>query len=182
MSQRLVCTLLLVVSVAATGCDGGGARDKLKRIKAFNELLKASLIELEEKSQKHQDWRLETFEPGEIDVQTGELVFNRSDGARVVCQVQIIGSYHTQERTWLWAWDSPAIDPSLQEHAKTIRTYGEKHQYKKLTDQLRDNISEEEAWALAALAVHLNQTQGAYRKPAGELDLFMTIDQIQSDR
>src|SRR5437899_2118720 len=69
---------------------------------AFRALVEKSMEELRLKTSAHDAaWRL-----GEaawnIDQNAGTIVFTRSDGIKATCPVQIVGTYNTKDRTWLW--------------------------------------------------------------------------------
>lgn len=144
----------------------------------FHTLVEQSMEELRLKTEAHDGtWRL-----GEaswnVNQDAGTIVFTRLDGITATCPVQIIGTYDTQENTWLWGWNHPSVVPALQEHARKVRTYGEEHGVERLTTQeLR--CTENEAWEFTALACKLCEAQGAYRGPAGRTLVFMTFGEVK---
>jgi len=108
----------------------------------------------------------------------GNLVFTTPQGMQAVAPAQIIGTYDTQDGTWLWAWDHPSVEPSLAKDAKKILAYGQQHGYVKLTTR-KLQITEDEAWELTALAFMVCGANGAYRGPAGTALVFMTFGEVQ---
>ncbi len=101
-----------------------------------------------------------------------------SDGLTATCPVQIIGTYNTEDGSWLWGWDHPAVRPDLQEHAKLVRDYGKRNGIERLTTQ-KIECKETEAWEFAALACKLCDAQGAYRGPADPTLVFMTFSEVK---
>jgi hypothetical protein len=91
-----------------------------------------------------------------------------------VAPAQIIGTYNTEDQTWLWAWANPSIDDKLKVDALKLRKYGEEHHIDKLTKR-KWTGTEEDAWAMVALAVKLCEEQGAYRGPAGATHVFIAF-------
>ena len=70
-------------------------------------------------------------------------------------------------------WANPSIEEKLQADARQLLKYGEEH-HRSLTKRTWIG-TEEEAWAMAALAVKLCGKQGAYRGPAGATKVFMVL-------
>ena len=114
----------------------------------------------------------------DVDQDAGTLIFTRAGGLTATCSVQIIGTYNTDDGTWLWGWDHPSVDPPLQEHAKRLRQYGEEHGIAALTTRKLE-CDEAEAWEFTALACKLCDAQGGYRGPAGSTLIFTTFDDVQ---
>lgn len=109
-----------------------------------------------------------------VDQDTGKIVFVAPNGITATCPVQIIGTFNSLDNTFLWGWEHPSVVSPLQEHARKVREYGERHSIAELTTQ-KINCTEEKAWELTALACRLNEAQGAYRGPAGTTFVFMTF-------
>jgi hypothetical protein len=145
----------------------------------FQQLLDDSMDELQLKTEAHLNvWGFGSFERWDVDQDTGELIFSNADGTKAVAPMQIIGTYNTTDGTWLWAWDNPSVVDSLKSHALKVRDYGEQHNIAALTERKWVG-SEEDAWAMAALATKLCEAQGAYRGPAGSTYVFMTFGQVK---
>ena len=107
----------------------------------------------------------------------GTITFDSPKGMRRRQQVQIIGTYNTQDGTWLWGWDNPSLEAPLTEHARKVRAYGQEKGYDILT--MRKLVCpEDQCWELAALACMLCNAQGAYRGPAGTARVFMTFGNV----
>jgi hypothetical protein len=111
------------------------------------------------------------------DQDAGTLVFTSSDGIRATCSVQLIGTYNTDNGTWLWAWDHPAILAPLRVHAQKVREYGLRHDIPDLTTR-KIACTKDEAWRFTAVACKLNGAQGAYCEPALPALVFMTFSEI----
>lgn len=144
----------------------------------FRQTLDQSMEELRLKTEAHDGaWRLGEAD-WNVDQDVGTIIFTRPDGITATCPVQIIGTYNTDDGTWLWGWEHPSVVPALQDHAKQVRAYGQKHGISRLTTQKLE-CEEDEAWEFAALACKLCGAQGAYRGPAGSALIFMTFGDVQ---
>jgi hypothetical protein len=142
----------------------------------FRALLDRCMEELRLKTAAHDSaWQLGAAD-WNVDQDTGLIVFT---GKKITATapVQIIGTYNTQDGTWLWGWDHPSVLPALQEHARQVHEYGEQHGIAPLTTP-KLACDEIEAWELTALACHLCGAQGAYRGPAGTALVYMTFGEV----
>src|SRR5215813_6288208 len=145
----------------------------------FSTLQRMSVEELAIKTRAHQEaWGLGKIDRWDLSQHTGELVFSLPDGMKAVCPAQIIGTYNSQDQTWLWAWANPSIDEKLRADALKVRKYGEEHHIDRLTKS-KWKGTEDDAWAMAALAVKLCGEQGAYRGPSGATYVFITFGEVK---
>jgi hypothetical protein len=141
----------------------------------FDALLDRSMEELRIKTAAHDGaWQLGKAD-WDIDQDAGTIVFTAPNGVVATCPVQIIGTFNTEDDSWLWGWDHPSVDPALQEHAKLCRAYGERHGIDVLTSRKLQGSSEDDAWQLTALACKLADAQGGYRGPMGSTRVFVTF-------
>ena len=113
-----------------------------------------------------------------LDQEVGNLVFTTPQGMQAVAPAQIIGTYNTQDGTWLWGWDHPSVEPPLARDAQKMLAYGQERSYAKLTTR-KLKITEDEAWGLTALAFMVCGANGAYRGPAGTALVFMTFGEVK---
>jgi len=144
----------------------------------FRALIEQSMNELRLKTEAHNGtWQLGQAD-WSVQQETGRIVFKSPDGITATCPAQIIGTFDTEDSTWMWGWDHPSVLPPLQAHAKRLRMYGQEHGISRLTTQTLQS-SEEEAWEFAALACKLCGAQGAYRGPAGSAMVFMTFGEVK---
>ena len=118
-------------------------------------------------------WGLDTA-AWNADLDAGTITFtNAEKGLIVTAPVQVVGTYNTEDGTWLWGWDHPSVPEPLGEHARRVRDFGEQYGLEKLTTR-KVAVSMDEAWGFAALACYLGGGQGAYSGPSGSTRVFMT--------
>jgi hypothetical protein len=145
----------------------------------FSTLQKMSIEELELKTRGHVEaWGLDKIDRWDLNQDTGELLFSFADGLQAVAPAQIIGTYNSEDQTWLWAWANPSIDEKLRKDALKVREYGQKHRIEQLT-KAKWRGTEKDAWAMTALAVKLCGEQGAYRGPAGSTNVFIAFGGVK---
>jgi hypothetical protein len=144
----------------------------------FATLQKISVDELKLKTDAHRKaWGLDRIKRWDLSQESGELVFSLADGMKATAPAQIIGTYNTEDHTWLWAWANSSIDDKLKADALNVRKYGEEHHIDKLT-QRKWTGTEDDAWAMVALAVKLCGEQGGYRGPAGSTHVFIAFGEV----
>lgn len=144
----------------------------------FSTLQRVSREELKLKTDAHRKaLGLDGISRWDLSQATGELVFSFPDGLKAVAPAQIIGTYNTEDNTWLWAWANSSIDDRLKVDALKLRKYGAKHNIDRLT-QRKWVGTEDDAWTMLALAVKLCGEQGGYRGPAGSTHVFIAFGEI----
>lgn len=112
------------------------------------------------------------------DLDSGVLAFDAPNGTHVEAPLQVIGTYNTEKRTWLWGWDHPSVEPPFDAHAQQMREYGAKHGLADLTTRTL-HCSSDRCWEFTAVACLLNAAQGAYRGPSGSTFVFMTFGEVK---
>ncbi|MGZ9275415.1 MAG: DUF6882 domain-containing protein [Nitrospira sp.] len=143
----------------------------------FQLLIEQSMEDLRAKTAAHEAaWKLGQAS-WSVDQEAGTIVFTRPDGIAATALVQIIGTYNTQDGTWLWGWANPSLAPTLVDHSSRLRAYGQERGIERLTTR-KLVCSEDGAWELTALACKLCDAQGGYRGPAGPTLVFMTFGTV----
>ncbi len=142
----------------------------------YRALVERSMEELRLKTAAHDA----AWQDGEADWavdQDTRLITFTGTKVTATAPAQIIGTYNTQDNTWLWGWDHPSVDDAMAEHARRVHEYGEQHGIADLTTR-KLACDEMQAWAFTALACHLCDAQGAYLGPAGVAMVFMTFGEV----
>ena len=140
----------------------------------FHALCEKAMNDLKIKSQSHRDvWGLGSADRWDLNQETGTLSFTFPDKI-VSCEAQIIGSWNGAKGSWLWAWQNPSILDPLKRASEKVRAYGMQHGIDTLTTPKWEG-TEEDAWQMAALTCLLNESQGVYRGPAGDMFVFIAF-------
>lgn len=122
-------------------------------------------------------WGLGSADQWSADQETGLLTWSFVNGVEATAPFQIVGTYNSEDGTFLWGWDHPSVVESLQSDAQAVRDYANANSIERLLDR-KISCTEAEAWQFAALATWINDRQGAYRGPAGTNFVFMTFDEV----
>lgn len=144
----------------------------------YSEFIEMCLEELRLKTEAHDGiWQLSSAD-WNIDLDAGTVTFHAPSGMIATGPVQIIGTYNTQDSTWLWGWDHPSIPEHCAQHAKQLFTFGEQKGITDLTTR-KLQLTEENCWEFAAIACKLCDAQGAYRAPSDTTLIFLTFGDMQ---
>lgn len=146
------------------------------------ETLLRSEGELDAKTRAHtKHWGFGRAHRWDADLDQGLIWFTHDDGRIISAPVQIVGSYSTEDSTWLWAWDNRSVDEPLTQAARLARAFGVRHGLDQFT-QPKIQCTEDEAWTFTALAVSLSDAWGAYRGPSGSAFVYMAFGEITLHR
>jgi hypothetical protein len=122
-------------------------------------------------------WGFGTEKTWSADLDRGVIEFHLEGGKTVSAPVQVIGSYNTDDGTFLWGWDHPSVPPDLARHANLARVWGEEMVSPAFTSR-KVMCSEDDAWSFAAVANRLGEGNGVYRGVAGSAYFFMTLGRL----
>lgn len=113
-----------------------------------------------------------------VDLDAGIITFVNDDkGLVITAPVQVVGTYDTEEGSWLWGWDHPSVSESSGEAARQVRRFGEQYGLENLTSR-KVFVSINETWAFAALACHLSKSEGVYSGLSGTTRVLMVYGQV----
>lgn len=123
------------------------------------------------------------YERWDYQQESGEFVFSHQGVPKVAAQVQIVGSYSSAGRSWLWAWANASILEGGREQVPKVRDFGIAEGIGKLREA-KWTAEESDGWEMTAVAVKLLGAKGAYRCPVrtGFLYvIFMDVKKIAGD-
>jgi hypothetical protein len=155
-----------------------GKKDDDGETPEFKALLEGSMEGLRLQTAAHQGtWRFGKSERWDFSQDTGELVFTFPDMI-VRAPAQIIGSFDSQDGSWMWAWANSSIADYLTRDSVRVREYGKQHHIGRLTTASWRG-DEIDGWRMSAFANRLCETNGVYRGPAGATFVFFTFGEVQ---
>lgn len=74
----------------------------------FRQLIEQSIAHLQALTVAHDNlWHIGEADWA-VDLDAGIITFDSPDGMRATAPVQVIGTYNTDDETWLWGWDHPS--------------------------------------------------------------------------
>lgn len=122
-------------------------------------------------------WGLDTAS-WSADLDSGTITFiNDEKGMVITAPVQVVGTYNTEDGTWLWGWDHPSVSEPLGEFARRVQSFGEQYGMEKLTTR-KIAASIDDAWEFTALACYLSGGEGSYSGPSGSTRVQMVYGPV----
>ncbi len=125
------------------------------------------------------EYKMGSFQNWYYDQATGKLTFSDSGVVKLSIEYEEIGSYSLETNTWLWSWGNSSIEENVKQQIETVRQYGKKRNFKKLTEA-KWTANEYDAWEVTAIASYILKSKGVYRVPLndGKLLSFMSFKTI----
>lgn len=145
----------------------------------FEEYLEGSMEGLRLATDAHRNtWHLGSEKTWNVDQNSGILSFCFEDGLVAAAPAQIIGTYDSQQGSFMWGWDHPSVALGMQKSAMKAKAFGQKRGIDELTTHVV-SCDHDRAWAYAALAMREASDSGAFRAPANQRTfVFMTFGKV----
>lgn len=110
---------------------------------------------------------------------TGQLVFSDSSVTpRVIADIQVVGSVNTANRSWLWSWANPDVEPALCKDILEVHMVGETKRIEQLTTPFWEGDAVD-GWEMTSICAYVLQAQGAYRAATPEGFTYMVMTGVQ---
>ncbi len=143
-----------------------------------NATLARSMEELQLKQQANATMLAINDKAGwDVDLNQGTIRFTMPDDIVAVAPVQVVGTFDTNDNSWLWGWDHPSVAAPQAEAARQCLDFGKRHGLADYATRMV-SCSEADAWQMTALALHLFKGTGAYRGPSGTTLVFMVFGDV----
>lgn len=123
------------------------------------------------------EFRLNDWPRYDYDVDAGTLIFSDQGVAKVIAEIQIVGTTSVKAGNWLWAWANSHWPSERVTDAELVRAFGEEHGICELTHDYVEENADLNAlgWELASVTARVTNALGAYRPPRDEGGgLFLT--------
>ena len=145
----------------------------------YDKYVQEAIAELKQLNEAYlNQFNIGSYEEWFYDQEVGLFFFKNNNIAKVVARYEAIGSLSTLSNTWLWSWSNPSTVPELSKKMLTVKAFGEIEQLDELKNA-KWAATEEDAWAMAAVAVKVLNLKGAYRCPTEYGYLFVAFSDIQ---
>jgi hypothetical protein len=130
--------------------------DAVHMLQAKNDRLKA-------------EFRIDDWPRYDYNLDAGSLIFSENGVAKVIADVEFVGSTSIKAGDWLWAWANSHWSPDLLVDSLLARTFGEEHAICELThESVEDDDLNALGWELTSLTARISDALGAYRPPRDE--------------
>jgi len=124
-------------------------------------------------------YKIASWPRWDYSLEDATLTFSENGKAKVICDIQAVGSVVGEE--WEWSWGNSNLPGTCKNRMSTIKEFGEEKQWNKLTSLF---LSSDEylGWELASITVHLLGGTGVYRCPDSETPGYFMYLAILSSR
>jgi hypothetical protein len=116
-------------------------------------------------------YKISDYENWYYDQITGELTFSDNGIKKLIIDYEEVGSLSFKSNTWLWAWANPHLEEKVKSKIGSVRDYGQKRGFERLTDS-KWTADEYDGWEMTAIAAYLMKAKGAYRIPSSDSMLY----------
>ena len=126
--------------------------------------------QLQEKNERVKDeFRTGDWPRFDYDIDAGTLTFSEAGVAKVIAEIQIVGTTSFKAGNWLWAWANSHWPSERVTDSERLRAFGAEHGICDLThDYVEDDELNAFGWELTAVTARITGALGAYRPPRDE--------------
>lgn len=151
-------------------CDGCYQRARERNwkqdVEAFDALLGDAMEYLQERqAELYARFKLDDYPRWDWNQETAQLIFSEDGRARVVADIEFVGSISTLSGTWRWSWANASILDIAKRRIGEVRAYGDEHRFLRLASACWP-AEQVDGWEMTAIAAYLIGAVGAYRPPA----------------
>lgn len=145
----------------------------------FQNYIDTCFEELEKKQQYLIDnFGFGSFDKYEHDFDKEELYFINGDKVVVVAKIVPIGSFNSDNNTWMWAWANEAFPENLQLKSAQLKQLEEITSFEMFGNEMAE-IDEDMTWEIAGMALNLLNFKGVYRGPANNTQYFYAMKSVK---
>ncbi|MBN8734064.1 MAG: hypothetical protein J0L64_26235 [Acidobacteria bacterium] len=135
-----------------------------------------ALMDLNEAVER--EFRLSALPRWDYDLSDGVLVFSAEDVAKVIADIQVVGTTSNESKTWMWGWANDSLPPRAVSRIDAVRKYGDSESIPQLTTDVLTN-DDYLGWELTAVTARLLGAKGAYRCPGDNGFLYVVYEDIR---
>ena len=144
----------------------------------FQAFIDACFAELERKQQYLVDtFGFGSFDRFNYDFNIEEIYLLKNEDVLVKAKIIPIGSFNTENSTWLWGWANEAFPENHRAKAAKLKELEKITGFEMLGDKVAE-IDEDMAWEIAGMALNLLGFEGVYRGPANQTDYYYAMDKV----
>lgn len=103
-------------------------------------------------------------EQWQYDADQGTLTFSAEGVAKVIANVQVVGTTSIKSNTWLWGWANESVPTGQTTQIQKVRLFGEAESLSVLTEASWPD-DEYHGWEMTAITAKIINAKGGYRAP-----------------
>lgn len=120
------------------------------------------------------DFGMGEWERWDYELEKGTLIFSEGGRAKVVAQIEVVGSVSNQSGTWKWGWAMDSLPKLVTSRIGEVRKLGEERGLEQLTTELFKDY-EGLGWQLTGISTQVLGGIGAYRCPSDKGFLYLVL-------
>jgi hypothetical protein len=125
-----------------------------------------------------ENYKIRSWPRWDYSLEDATLTFSENGKAKVICDIQAVGSVVGDE--WEWSWGNGNLPEACKSRMPAVKEFGEEKQWNRLTSLFLPS-NEYLGWELASITVHLLGGIGVYRCPdSGTPGYFMYLAVLSS--
>jgi hypothetical protein len=124
-------------------------------------------------------YKIRSWPRWDYSLEEATLTFSEDGKAKVICEIQAVGSVVGEE--WEWSWGNSNLPNTCKSRMLAVKEFCSEKQWNKLTSLFLPS-NEYLGWELASIAVHLLGGTGVYRCPDSETPEYFMYLAILSSR
>ncbi len=130
-----------------------------------------------------QDDLMEKYKLGEhdrydYDAEKASLTFSTGGQVVVEANIDFVGTYSLDSKTWMWAWGNHSLPDSIKTNSLQLRSLGFEKNIRKLA-MGHWPAEEVDCWEVTSIMANHMNAKGVYRAVSEELMTFMVISEIK---
>jgi len=122
-------------------------------------------------------YNLDDYERMDYEQETGEMIFTLKSNKKIIMSYQVVGSVSDRSNTWMWSWDNPYLLDNVKKEMLKVKAFGKKHGIDKLI-QSKWHGTEDDGWAMTAIASRVLKAKGAFSFLSEEMMIFVVFRDI----
>lgn len=120
-------------------------------------------------------WRLDEYKRWGFSQDDGLIKLEFKDGAQLIADGQILGSYAKSDKSWEWAWNNPNVSDNVKGDSLAVKKLGDELNISYLVSGTTTVPSDVFISYLCAIGLKATGSIGIFRGSAGAIDIFISL-------
>lgn len=108
-------------------------------------------------------YRIDDWPRWDYSMENATLIFSDEGKAKVICQIEVVGS--ATPESWEWSWGNDNYPLACRKRMRAVFAFGEEKEWDRLTTLFLEG-DEYVGWECASVASHVLNGIGIYRCPS----------------
>lgn len=126
-----------------------------------------------------QDWRFSSYIQWGFDAQHGVLTLNYADGAQLLADGQLLGTFCISDSSFEWAWNNPRFSTAIVRDSRMVRETGVKFDISYLKAGLIPVPDDVYLSYLSAIGIKATGSAGIFRGSGGDVQPLIAVKNLR---